>query len=287
MIPLRCCDASGRRDGPRTVAAALAAGTLAVLATLVPAAEKLADLTPEARRAVYPRRPSTMEDEIRRDPLAFLKLAERWHEGNVQGYACEFSRREFVKGKLRPEEVVFLKLREDPLGIYMKWIKGKTKGREAIYAEGEHGGKVVVHPSGLAGILFRKVKIDPESDFAKKHSRRPITKAGMLNQLKVLIPQIEDARDKGELTLTYEGVREVDGRSAYTVLRTLPEGKGWPCHKLYLYIDTRFLVCLRTEAYDWVGNLVSDYVYRDLTINPGLTDHDFDPDNRDYSYRAM
>ncbi len=272
------------RAGACLLAAALIAGALAGRGGVLAAAAEDESLTTEARAAIYPHGASRVEPVVRRDPLAFLKLAESWHEARIHGYTATFSRRELVKGKLQPWEVVSLKFREQPLGIYMKWIKGKGKGQEALYAEGKHDGKVLVHPSGLTGLLFPKVKIAPEGDFAKKHSRRPITEAGMLNQLKVIIPQIEEARDKGDLTLEYVGLRDVDERPAYTILRTLPEGKGWPCHKLYLYLDARFLVCVRTEAYDWQDRLVSDYIYSDLTINPGLTDEDFDPDNDEYGY---
>ena len=56
---------------------------------------------------------------------------------------------------------------------------------------------------------------------------------------------------------------------------------------LIIYIDREYLVCVRTDGYDWGGDLISHYLYSELVINPGVTDADFDPDNREYAYRLF
>jgi outer membrane lipoprotein-sorting protein len=54
-----------------------------------------------------------------------------------------------------------------------------------------------------------------------------------------------------------------------------------------IYIDRQFLTCVRTDGYDWDGSLLSQYIYSDITINPGLRDSDFDPENSNYNYRLF
>jgi hypothetical protein len=129
--------------------------------------------------------------------------------------------------------------------------------------------------------------VDPAGKTALKHSRRPLTNAGMANMLRLIIPQCEAALANHDLTLTYEGIRDQDGRPAYVFKRVLPNRNDYPCSVLTIYVDREYLACVRTDAYDWDGGLLSQYTYSDLVINPGLTDLDFDPDNKDYSYRLF
>jgi hypothetical protein len=44
---------------------------------------------------------------------------------------------------------------------------------------------------------------------------------------------------------------------------------------------------VRTDAYDWDGTLLSQYIYSDILINPGLKDADFDVDSREYGFRIF
>jgi outer membrane lipoprotein-sorting protein len=120
-----------------------------------------------------------------------------------------------------------------------------------------------------------------------KYSRRPITFAGMANMLRVIVPQCEDAQKNGDLQLTYEGVRKQNGRPCYVLKRVLPNKNNNPCSVLIIYIDKEYLACVRTDGYDWDGGLISQYIYSNFVINPGLTDKDFDPDNDEYGFRVF
>ena len=250
-------------------------------------AESSPALSPDALRAVCVKSVAEMESLARSNPLEFLRTSLRWHEQRITDYTCTFQRQELVNGKLGKTEIVALKFREEPLAVYMKWRNGPNKGQEVIYAQGRNDGKLVVHPGGLTGAIFRKVFIEPDGKLAMKQSRRPITQAGMAHQLEVVIPEIETGFARGDCCLEYIGIRDECGRPAYVFKRTFPKKDGYTCHQLFIYIDQQFLVTVRTEAYDWEGRLVSDYRYTDLQINPGLTDDDFDPNNRDYAYRVL
>jgi len=238
-----------------------------------------------AKKVRYPKTPQAMEPLAKSDPLEFLRQALQWHDDRVTDYSCQFVKMESIGGILRKPETTQMKFRAKPFSVYLKWTAEVTKGQEVIYVDGVNDDKAYVHPSGLLGILFRKVSIDPLSKTALKHSRRPLTMGGMGNMLRLVIPQCEAAKANGDLKLTFEGIRQDNGRPTYVFKRVLPNNKKYPCEILIIYIDCEYLLCVRTDAWDWGGGFLSHYSYTDLTVNPGFTDNDFDPDNRDYSFR--
>jgi len=242
--------------------------------------------SPGMERAVYPKPSKEMDALARRDGLALLEESVRWYERTVTDYTCTFTKQERIDETLAKTETTFLKFREKPFSVYLKWSE-PSNGQEVIFVQSRYDEKAVVHPSGLLGLIFRKVSIDPGGKLAMRHSRRPITFAGLGNMLRLAVGQCKAAQAKGDLVLEYQGVREEAGRPAYVLNRILPDGKGYPCHQLFILIDLEFLLPVRTEAYLWDGRLLSDYRYTDLNLNPGLTDEDFNPENREYSYRAF
>jgi hypothetical protein len=242
--------------------------------------------SPGAQRAVYPKPPNEMDALARSNGLALLEESLRWYERTVTDYTGTFTKQERIGETLAKTETTFLKFREKPFSVYLKWSE-PSNGQEVIFVQGRYSEKAVVHPSGLLGLILRKVSIDPEGKLAMRHSRRPILFAGLGNMLRLTIGQCKAAQAKGDLVLEYQGVREEAGRPAYVLHRILPDGKGYPCHQLFIFIDQEFLLPVRTEAYLWDGRLLNDYRYTDLNLNPGLTDEDFNPENREYGYRAF
>jgi hypothetical protein len=252
------------------------------------AAEKAAPAADvPAGSVVYAESRQALEPVIRKDPLAFLRRARDWAEGRIRDYTCHFQKLERIDGELQRPERMRMKFRLEPFSVYLKWIADPSEGQEVIYVEGEYKGKIQAHPSGILGVIFRKVALDPEGKTALKHSRRPLTKAGMVNMVRLITRQCEEAHDRGDLTLTYEGVRVEADRPTYVLKRLLPPGKGYPCETLVIFIDTETLACVRSDAYDWDGELISHYFYTNIDFTPGLTDRDFDTDNPDYGYRLF
>jgi len=244
--------------------------------------------TPEsegALKAVWPKTVAEMEKIAKADPLEFLRMSLKWADEKVADYTCQFQKIENIEGTLRKPETMRMKFRAGTFSIYLKWLLEPSKGQEVIYVEGANEGKAWVHPSGFIGVLFRKVSVDPLSKAALKHSRRPVTNAGMANMLRIIVPQCEEALANGDLKLTYEGIRDEGGRPAYVFKRVLPKKGDYPCDVLLIYIDQQYFVCVRSDSFDWSGELQSHYSYFDIIINPGLSDTDFDPDNGDYGFR--
>lgn len=244
-------------------------------------------LSEGVRKAVFTDSPEEMQKLAAKDPLEFLRKSLRWCDERVLEYTCQFQKQEKIDGVILKTETMQMKFRAKTFGLYLKWVGDVTAGQEALYVDGQNDGKVAVHPSGFFGVLVHKVMVEPTSKLALKHSRRPLTFAGMANMLRLVIPQCEKAKANGDLTLTYEGIRDQNGRPAYVFKRVLPNKNDYPCPVLTIYIDRQFLICVRTDAYDWDGTLLSQYIYTDILINPGLKDEDFDVGNREYGFHIF
>ena len=242
---------------------------------------------PKGTPVVYPKSREAVEPEIRKDPLAFLQRVRDWCRKRIRNYTCHFQKLERIDGELQRPEQMRMKFRADPFSVYLKWIGDVSEGQEALYVDGKYKGKVQVHPSGFLGVIFRRVGLDPEGKTARKHSRRPLTMAGIVNMVDLVTTQCEEAHGRGDLRLTYEGVRTEADRPVYVLKRLLPPDKGYPCETLVIFIDVETLACVRTDAYDWDGELISHYFYTNIDFAPDLTDQDFDTDNPDYGYRLF
>jgi hypothetical protein len=263
------------------------AACLAWTALASAGAAPAAAVSPGAKSAVFTDSPAEMQKLAASDPLEFLRRSLKWCDERVADYSCQLQKQEKIEGTIQKTETLQMKFRAKTFSLYIKWTGDVAAGQEAIYVEGQNDGKVAVHPSGLLGVLFRKVMVEPTSKLALKHARRPLTFAGMANMLRLIIPQCEKARANGDLTLTFEGLRDHNGRPTYVFKRVLPNKNDYPCPVLTIYIDQQFLICVRTDAYDWDGTLLSQYIYSDIVINPGLKDEDFDLNNREYNFRAF
>jgi hypothetical protein len=244
-------------------------------------------LSEGAKKAVYKDSPEDMEKLAAKNSLEFFRIALKWSDDQITDYTCQFQKQEKIDGTLQKVEVMRMKFRVKVFSAYFKWVGEEAKGQEALYVEDQNDGKVAAHPGGLLGKLVRRVNIEPTGKLALKHSRRPLTFAGMANMLRLIVPHSERAQAAGDLKLTYEGIRDQEGRPAYVFKRILPNRNDYPCPVLIVYIDREFLACVRTDAYDWDGSLQSQYIYSDFQINPGLKDADFDINNDNYGFKLF
>jgi hypothetical protein len=59
---------------------------------------------------------------------------------------------------------------------------------------------------------------------------------------------------------------------------------GYYAYRVELFFDEERRLPIRVVVYDWSDQLVEDYTYADLRLNPGLTTLDFDPGNKEYGF---
>ena len=62
---------------------------------------------------------------------------------------------------------------------------------------------------------------------------------------------------------------------------------GYYAYRALLGFDEENHLLIRAVVYDWTDQLVEDYAYNDLRLNPGHTSRDFDPSNKEYGFSFL
>ncbi len=200
----------------------------------------------------------------------------------VDNYTAIFHRIERVDGKLIPEESSVLKFKR-PFKVYMRWIN-PFKGQESLYVEGANNNKVRVRGTGLAKLVA--VNLDPTGALAMENSRHPVTEAGLEVLVKKIDSNLRRGLGAGELTFKDHGEQTVYGRKTREIEGVLPKdpSKGYYCYRCIVNLDVETRMPIKTRIYDWENQLVECYGYEHLSLNPGLSDKDFDPKNPEYHF---
>lgn len=216
-----------------------------------------------------------------------IELEKRLQEteealAKVDDYAAIFHRIERVDGKLLPEEITFLKFKR-PFKVYIRWIN-PLEGQESLYVQGANNNKIRAHGTGLA--KFLTVNLDPTGRLAMENSRHPITEVGLEKLVKRIGSDLRRGMRTGDLAAKDHGERMVYGRKTREIEGVLPKdaSKGYYCYRCVVNLDAETKMPIRTQIFDWDGQLVELYGYEKLRLNPGLADKDFDPKNPEYHF---
>ena len=229
--------------------------------------------------------------------MAFDAL--RHIEQNVRDYTCTLVKRERVHGELLEHEFISCKIRHAhqgdrgavPFSVYLAFRKPEsTKGREVIFVDGLHAGKIVAHEGGLKGRFLPTVELMPTSTLAMRGNRYPITEIGILTLTRRLIEKGERDRRQGDCQ-----VRLIDGARVKDRVCTMlevvhPEERPhFDFHLARVFLDNELKMPIRYEAYGWPAAgekppLLEEYTYTDIKVNVGLTDEDFNRENPKYRF---
>lgn len=242
---------------------------------------------PAAAPSLAPQEPREPLDPITQAKAMIAESRARYQQ--VQDYTCTFFKRERVDGQMTPQFVMAMKFRAKPHSVYFKFVKPKA-GREAIYISGRNGGKALVHDVGIGKLLAGTLALDPRSRRAMEDNRHPITDAGVGHLIEELHQRWESEMKHGETLVAMRSV-QVGTRHCTMIESTHPvKSPNYLFHKVKVYIDREHGLPIRFEAYDWPRRagappeLVEEYVYANLRLNPGLRESEFDPSNPQYSF---
>ncbi len=216
------------------------------------------------------------------DTLQLLKAMAR-HSERIKDYTAVFYKQEVVKGKLLPQENIFLKFRK-PFSVYMRWLEGPFEGQEVLYVRNKYKGKLIGHKGGF--FRFLTLSLDPKGRRAMKGNRYPITEAGLAKVITRVLKDVEKGEAEGVIQLSHKQSREVFGRKSRIITIRLPGDpeQGFSAAKINLWIDLENGLPIKTEFFDWDLKKVGSYGYKDLMLNVGLTENDFDRNNRSYRF---
>ncbi len=231
--------------------------------------------------------PEALDAPIARALRVIEECQERYER--VQDYVCTLEKRERIDGRLGTPHIMFMKARTQPRSVYLKF-RQPAAGREAIYIEGRHDGKVLAHDVGLGRLIAGTLHLDPLGSRAMSDCRHPITEAGIGPLLETL-----EARWTAELDAKETNVeffeKMVGSRPCHRITVTHSrKSPDYMFYRVHLYIDDAIGLPIHFEAFDWpVGSdaeppLVEEYSYNDLKLNVGLTEIDFDVSNSTYAF---
>jgi outer membrane lipoprotein-sorting protein len=247
-----------------------------VLAGLAVMGLLLASLVPSGSSQSSPA--TTAQDRVMR----LISEARKAFAG-VQDYTFTLVKREQVNGQLLPENVIAVKIRNQPFSIHMRWLKPKPQeGQEACYVAGKNNGMMRVKPAGMLGAMGF-VNIDPKDPRVRQMSRHSITDAGIGNLIERCAQRWEADRQTGKTKLRI-GEYEFDGRKCMRVEASHPGSKpgDFYAYRIVVYFDKEMHLPLRCEMYDWPkeggkaeGEQVECFSFTDLKLNVGLTDESF------------
>jgi hypothetical protein len=250
--------------------------TVAVLTGVVLAAG-VAALPPDALGQSAPAGSPNLQRALK------LIAAARESFADVQDYTLTLVKRETVNGQQLPENVIALKIRQEPFSVHMRWLKPKPlEGQEACYVAGKNNGMMRVKPPGLLGAMGF-VNLDPKDNRARQMSRHNITEAGLGNLIERYAQRWESERGN---TKTKFRIGESDfmGKKCVRVETAHPGSKpgDFYAFRSIVYFDKETHLPARCECFDWPkeggkpeGEQTEVYNFTELKLNVGLTDDAF------------
>lgn len=282
-------------------------GTVAVVVVAVALARgsvELGPITPPVAidQQAEGTREATLEEAV---AIAHEVLARM--EEEVIDYTGRIVRRERVGGKIGDEAEMLFKIRTarhdapngpQPMSVYLEFLRpASSAGREVIWVEGWNKGKLIAHEGGMANIV--RLSLDPTGFLAMRGNRYPLTEIGLENLVRQLIARSEMIAEAGGAEVSFVEDYLFDGRPCL-LIQVRPyantaagDAEVDPAIDFWLAeiaLDTERGVPLRYAAYGVPENpgeeppLLEEYAYRDVRLNVGLTDADFDPDNPAYNF---
>ena len=84
--------------------------------------------------------------------------------------------------------------------------------------------------------------------------------------------------------ISYMGEDRIDGRDAWRIQGVFPKDDGFYAHKITLCFDKVLQLPVKITVCDESNRLIEEYIFRNLRINVGFKDRDFDPENPEYHF---
>ena len=222
-----------------------------------------------------------------------VKLRELYNQAalrfaTIDSYVARLRRREQVKGKDQPEELMLFKFRKQPWSVYFKWLGQTGNGREVIYVKGQHGD--MIHTLLAAGDMplapaGKHMALAPDNVFVRSASRHAITEAGVGVMIEkfglALASQERGEKRSGPLAYVGAAKRPEYDTSLETAEHVIPPGvepKLPRGGRRWLFFDPASHLPVLMITHDDKDHEVEYYCYDRLQYPVKLDDLDFDPD---------
>ena len=203
-----------------------------------------------------------------------LRLAEALQKAlavyrSLEDYSAVFYKRERSQVGLGEEELIYFKFQR-PCKIFMHWLNTDKKGVQVLYEKGKHDGKLMIHQPGLLLGLMPVIALPQDSPWIREGSQTyNIEDAGIGTFLYDLISMV--IKGSGEKKISVQ-LLAPDAAG-----RTMIEARFPGTTKDSTYFAERIVVGFDPssgltdymELYDWEGQPIGVYEYRDIKLDQG------------------
>ncbi len=212
----------------------------------------------------------------------------------ISAYSAKFIKQERLGSSLTEMQVIQFRMFHNPKRVSMKWEGGQDAGQRVVFVDGENNGDMLVRKQKGFEARLGVIPLDPAGALAMKHSRYPVTKAGLLELTKVIREQRDlDLQHDTGITAKMLERQQLDGHEVilftieYDNQKLSPDPKH-EYRKTLIYIDatTKFPVCVRT--FGWPDKiqganpekldqttLLELYAYKDIDLAPRISQEEF------------
>jgi len=220
---------------------------------------------------------------------AALKLAKDVQETlkKINDYEATFTKKEVVGKKLIQSEM-FVKFREQPFSVYLKYLNPHG-GREVIYVAGKNKDRLLAHGEGIAAIVGT-LKLKTDSKDALEENRYPITMFGMSKLVATLAEQWQADEQHDDCVVKFFPNAKLDKVDCKVVETSYPKPVSHAkFHLTRLYIAKDSGLPVRVEQFGFAAEgaqppVIEEYTYSNIKTNVGFGDLDFDTDNKAYGF---
>ncbi len=199
----------------------------------------------------------------------------------IDNYTCLLDKIELVGSRYIEQKNIIFKFKK-PLCVYMKWTEGPGKGYETLFCKGKYDNKLIVHPNGIWQFIC--LSIDPDGPSAMKNNRHSIKEAGIGFVVETIKRNYFKARNDPECTFEIMRNTLLGNKKILHIRAFFPKGRGYYGARINLYFDNNSGLPVKIVTYGWRNELLEEYYFHDMVINPILTDSQFDVENREYGF---
>ncbi len=196
------------------------------------------------------------------------------------GYHVNFHKQERINGRLNDPQLIEMDIRHEPFSVYMNW-KTAYKGQQVLFVPSENDGKAVVRLGGFKGRLLGPVRVKPDGPQAMADSRYPLTKAGILPVIDLILEHRQtDLKQMESVDCEMTEHEMMHGRRCFKYsVRYASKAACELYRESIVYIDETTLVPVRITNYTWARDaedltvdefkeltLIEDYAFSDLKV---------------------
>lgn len=198
-------------------------------------------------------------------------------------YSVNLVKYERIGGKWSDNpDLLNIRYRRSPLGVYVKYAQGPHAGREVLYNHAARPGELTVVEPGLLSIMA--FHIDLDNPAVRRSTNHRITEIGLEFPIEMMAKDLKTLQSRGgSVDITKGKWSEEGGEKFWEVTVELPGPPAYYAHWARLRFNIRNGIIYEMEVRDGLGMPLERFIYRDVKFGK-LPANAFDEDNPEYGF---